>query len=187
MLTKVNIEKMKNKKIIILFTILFLIIVIGGYFILNQIKKDKEETMQDYTPQEEITDEQFRQTIVSLYFLDKENNQISPEARLVDIKEMINLPYEKLINLLIEGPKNEKLKSVIPDQTKILKTYTEGDCLTIDFSQEFLNYDKTDPNQKQFLIDSIVDTVTELTEINQVKILIQGAENQEFKEIYTRK
>lgn len=178
---------MKNKKIILVFMVLFLIIVIGGYFILNQVKKNKEESMQDYTPQEEITDEQFRQTIVSLYFLDKENNQISPEARLVDIKEMINLPYEKLINLLIEGPKNEKLKRILPEQTKILKTYTEADCLTIDFSQELLSYDKTDPNQKQFLIDSIVDTVTELTEINRVKILVQGVENEEFKDVYSRK
>ena len=49
-----------------------------------------------------------RQTIVSLYFPSKETKELVPEARLVDIKEIINDPCDKLVNLLIEGPKSEK-------------------------------------------------------------------------------
>ena len=69
--------------------------------------------VEEYTPQEEITDEQARQTIVSLYFPLKETNELNPEARLIDIREIINNPYEKLVNLLIEGPKNDKNKKSI--------------------------------------------------------------------------
>ena len=82
---------MKNKKYFIIFIILFLIILIGGYYILRIVKNKKEENiLQDYTPEQEITEEQNRQTIVSLYFINKETKQISPEARLIDITEIIN-------------------------------------------------------------------------------------------------
>ena len=131
--------------------------------------------------------EQQRQTIVTLYFQNKETKELMPEARMIDIKEMLNKPYEKLINLLIEGPKNDKQEKVIPENTKLLKTAVEGDCITIDFSSEFLNYDKNNKQVKENLVNSIVNTLTELTEINKVKILIDGKENAEFKEEHTRK
>lgn len=176
---------MKNKKILIIFVCLFLLVLIGGYFAINYVKsKNEEAIVEEYVPEEEITEEQLRQTIVSLYFLDTQTNELVPEARLIDIKEMMTVPYEKLVNLLIEGPKNEKNKKIIPDNTKLLRNYLEGDCLVLDFSQEFLNYDKE--KGKENLVNSIVNTLTELSEINKVKILIDGKENQEFNEVYTR-
>ena len=144
---------MKNKKIICIFSILLVIILIAGYFGIRYAKeKEAQESTQEYTPEEEITEEQLRQTIVSLYFPDKETGELMPEARLVDIKEIMNNPYEKLVNLLIEGPKNEKATKVIPENTKVLKTYTEGDCVVLDLSKEFLNYSKEDTKQKQNMI-----------------------------------
>lgn len=179
---------MKNKKIGILFFILLIIILIAGYFGIQYVKnREQETTVEEYTPQEEITEEQVRQTIVSLYFPNKETNEINPEARLIDIKEIINNAHEKLINLLIEGPKNEKNKKFIPEGTKLNKSYLEGDCVVLDLSSEFLNYKKDDEKEKNNLINCIVNTVTELTEVNKVKILIDGNEKEEFNEIYTRK
>ena len=178
-------ETSMNKKIIIIFTVLLLIILIGGFFIINYFKSQEEETViEEYTPEEEITEEQNRQTIVSLYFLEKETNELAPEARLVDIKEIINTPYEKLVNMLIEGPKNEKYTKLIPDNTKLNQTYLEKDMIYLDFSSEFLNYDKEATNMKENMIDSLVKTLTQLTEVNSVKILIDGEENAEFNEVY---
>ena len=178
---------MKNKKILIIFVCLFLLILIGGYFAINYVKSKNQETIvEEYVPEEEITEEQLRQTIVSLYFLDTQTNELVPEARLIDIKEMMSAPYEKLVNLLIEGPKSEKSVKLIPDNTRLLQNYLEGDCLVLDFSVEFLNYDKENEKGKENLINSIVNTLTELSEINEVKILIDGKENQEFNQVYTR-
>ena len=92
-----------------------------------------------------------------------------------------------LIDLLIEGPKNDKLKSIIPENTKLLNTSFEGECLTLDFSIELLNYDKENEKSKDNLINSIVNTVTELNEVNKVKILINNQINDEFKDEYVRK
>lgn len=179
---------MKSKKIGIIFFILLVIVLIGGYLGIQYVKNKKEETIvEEYIPQEEIAEEQVRQTIVSLYFPSKETNELNPEARLIDIKEIINNPYERLINLLIEGPKNDKNKKIIPEGTKLNKTYLEEDCVVLDFSAEILNYSKEDEKEKTNMIHSMVNTLTELTEVNRVKILIDGNENNEFKEIYIRK
>lgn len=179
-LEKGMIRIMKDKKIAIFFITVLLIILIGGYFAIKSVKTYKSE---EYTPQEEIAENQERQTIVSLYFPSKETNELKPEARLIDIKELINQPYEKLINLLIEGPKNEKSKKIIPENTKLNKYFFEGDCITLDFSNEFLNFAKED---KDNLINSIVNTLTELTEVNRVRFLIDGNENEEFNGVYER-
>ena len=179
---------MKNKKIVIIFSVLLIILIIGGYFVIKYLKQKGEsgEITEEYTPQEEISEEQLRQTIVTLYFLSKDTKEITPEARLVDIKDIITNPYENLINLLIEGPKNEKNQKVIPDNTKLNKTYMEGDCITLDFSQEILNYDKNNEKAKENMVNTIVNTLTELTEVNKVKILIDGNQSEEFQEEYQR-
>ena len=98
---------MKNKKIIVIFGCLLIIILIGGFFAISYVKNKKEEEniASEYTPQEEISDEQARQTIVSLYFQSKETKELVPEARLIDIKEIINDPCDKLVQLLIDARK----------------------------------------------------------------------------------
>ena len=177
---------MKNKKIVIIFSSLLIIILIGGYFAIKWAKSRQENNteVEEYTPQEEITEEQLRQTIVSLYFQAKETKELVAEARLIDIKEILNNPCDKLGNLLIEGPKSEKSERLIPENTKLNKSYMENDCITLDFSAEFLNYDKSDEKVKKNMKNSIVNTLTQLTEVNSVKILIDGNEHEEFKEIY---
>ena len=177
---------MKNKKIILIFTILLILVVIGGIFAIWFVKNKENNKVEEITPEEEISEEQLRQTIVTLYFVSNETNEIMPEARLIDIKEIIATPYEKLINLLIEGPKNEKAKKVIPEGTTLLKTFLEKDVITLDFSKEFLNYNKEDEKEKENIINTIVNTLTELTEINGVKIKIEGEDVEDFEGVYTR-
>ena len=179
---------MKNKKILILFIISVILIVVIGYFAIKYVKQKKNNEIQnEYVPQEEISDEQSRETIVSLYFTDKETNMLKPEARLVNVKELIQSPYNVLIELLIQGPKNDKLKSVIPENTKLLNSSLEGECLTLDFSSELLNYNKENDKEKENLINSIVNTVTELNEVNKVKFLVNGQACNNFEEFYIRK
>ena len=178
---------MKNKKIVIIFTSLLIVILLGGYFGIKYVKDKKEEENieEEYIPQEEISEEQLRQTIVSLYFESKETKELTPEARLVDIKEIINNPYDKLVELLIEGPKSDKSEKIIPENTKLNKSYMDNDCVVLDFTEEILKYNKNKEDSKNILINSIVNTLTQLTEVNKVKILINGTENEEFSEVYS--
>lgn len=178
---------MKGNKIFIIFLVILIIIIVGGYFTIKYLKnKDIQNEIQEYTPQEEINDEQFRQTIVSLYFLNADTNELMPEARLIDVALLIDKPYDTLVQLLIDGPKNDKLSKLIPDGVQICGTEFQGDCVILNLSEEFVNI-ANDTNLKDKTINSIVNTLTELTEVNSVKFLINGQENENFKESFTRK
>ena len=63
---------MKNKKILmyIIIIVLILFILAMGFLVINNHKKDKNNVIEEYTPEQEITDEQLRQTNVTLYFYD---------------------------------------------------------------------------------------------------------------------
>ena len=95
---------MKNKKIVITFLIL-IVLCIGVFTYLKLIHNKKNEV--DIMPEEEISDEQFRKTMVSLYYKNKNNNELMPEVRLIDVKLLINEPYVTILNLLMESPKND--------------------------------------------------------------------------------
>ena len=75
----------------------------------------------------------------------------------------------------------------MPENTKLNKSYMDDDCVVLDFSNELLNYNKTEEQGKNNLVKSLVNTLTQLTEVNKVKILIDGNENEEFNEIYSLK
>ena len=68
---------MKNKKIIIIFSVIFIILVVGEYFLISYLKgrngnqSNNGEIVEEYTPEEEITEEQLRESIVSLYSANK--------------------------------------------------------------------------------------------------------------------
>ena len=174
---------MNNKKFKIILIILICIIVIGIsiYYTLQYIQNKKQNTITEYTPQQEITDEQLRKTIVSLYFKDQDNTNLVPEARLIDAKLLITEPYKKLMELLIEGPKNQALSGTIPTGTRLNNiTLTKGE-LIVDLSSEFIKNHLGTEEEKEATIYSIVKTMTELNEINQVKILIDGKENEQFE------
>lgn len=153
-------------------------IIVGAYFLTKN--KGENNEIAEYIPEQEISEEQLRQTIVSLYF--KNENGLMPEARLVDVKELINNPYEKIINMLLEGPKNEKLQKTIPEGTKINRIEKQGEILVLDFSEEFISNHKGDEQEQKVTLQSIIKTVTELTEINGIKIKIDGEDNKEFKD-----
>ena len=177
---------MKGKKIIIIFCVIALIIAGAGFYGINYLKERQASSQIDeYTPQEEISEEQIRKTMVNLYFYNNETGKLETEARIVDAVNLIEDPYSKLIQMLIDGPKSEKLKSLMPDDVKVNKAELIGSCVTIDMSIELLNYTE-DQDLKDKMINSIVNTLTELTEVDSVNFLIDGKKNSEFNEEYVR-
>ena len=127
-----------NKKVLI--AIIFIIIIgVGGWLFWNNRNKGAE-VISEINPEEEISDQQLRQTIVSLYFQNKDTNVLAPEGRLIDVKLLLNDPYNTILQLLIEGPKNEQLEGVIPEGTRINNIELKKDILYIDLSKEFIDF-----------------------------------------------
>lgn len=174
------------KKRIIIF-VLLLSILLGVYFVASYFydKSQKEESEQygEYTPQEEISEEQYRETIVNLYFLNKNSKEIMAEAIAIDAKTLSSNPYKKLVELLLEGPKNENLQRIIPEGTVVYDAGIEAGCVVINLSKEFLNFGE-DETLKNNIINSICQTLIELTEVNSIRFLIEGEENPNLSEEY---
>ena len=152
----------------IILIIVCLILIIGTFIILNV------DVETEYIPETEIEDVELRKTIVTLYFNEKETNEISKETRLIDSKVLLKNPYEELINMLINGPENPKLERLIPIETKVLDVKCEGGIVTINFSNEFK--ENIDEEKIQSIIESLNKTLTELTEVNGIKVLVEGVE-----------
>lgn len=169
-----------NKKQIIIIGILVVCIIVVGIFLI--IQKNQNQEINEIEPAEEITEEQMRSTIVTLYYQNKETKELMPEGRMVDAKELLTNPYVVLTELLAGEPKNEKLQTVIPSGTKVLKAELKGDIVYLDLSNEFIDNHTNELEAENNTINAIVNTLTELNEVNGVKILIKGQENKSFKD-----
>lgn len=177
---------MKNKKIFCLLILVLIIILVSLFFIIKNFTKNNSNKEQnqylDYTPEEEISNKQMRETNITLYFIDNEN-KIQTEKRLIDSAELLQDPYQKLISLLISGPESENLSNVFPENTKILDTKLENNCAILNFSKEIQNYN--DDTQKYNIINTILNTLTQLNEVNSIKILINNETVDKFNDEYS--
>lgn len=173
---------LKNKKIIIISAVILGIIGIGILIFCNMSveKIDNGIVDNEITPAEEISDEQLRETTINLYYINN-NNEIAVEMRKVDSKILLDEPYKEVMNLLVQGPISDNLKTAFPENVSINNIQKDGDCLIIDFSKEFVENQKDDVEVQGLVISQIVNTAIQFTEINSVKILIDGEANLSFK------
>lgn len=169
---------MSRKKVLIIIGIILIIIL--GIFAWSYFNRDEEviNNVSEITPQQEISDEQLRNTIVSLHYINNETGELEIESRLIDAKILLNNPYNELLNLWLQGANSEKLKTGCSKNVKINNVELNGDCVVIDFSKEFIEEYDGKSGEELNVVYGIVNTLTELTEINCVKILIDGQENQ---------
>ena len=153
---------------------IILSIILWSYF-----NRDEEviNESNEIVPEQEISDEQLRNTIISLYYINDETGEIEVENKLIDVKKIMTEPYKELVNLWLEGPKNNKLKNNCSKNVKINSTKLMGDCVIIDFNKSFIEEYSGKENEEIKTINCLVKTLTELNEVNSVKILIDGEEN----------
>jgi len=164
------------KKWIIIIISILLVIVFGILLFNSNVEVE-------YVPETEIAEVDLRKTMVTLYFQSAENKELQKETRLIDSKDLLLDPYAELLNMLISGPESEFLQKTVPEGTKLLSVELKGECLNINLSKEFIENASQDEAEKKNYIYSIVNTVTELNEVNSVKILIEGQESAGFEDI----
>lgn len=111
------------------------------------------------------------QSTIKLYFSSKDGTSLVEETRVVTHSSSISM--EKLIlEQLIDGPKTSKARATIPSATKIVNvTVADGVC--------YVNVDYSFQNQDQEILEeivlyAIVNSLTELTNVNKVQLSING-------------
>lgn len=169
---------MKAKKIYII--VVCILIIILGIILWSYFNGEEEviNNVQEIVPEEEISDEQLRNTIISLYFINKETGEIEVESRLIDAKKLLINPYNELVNLWILGPNSEKLKTGCSSEVKINCIELVENCAVVDLSKNFIDEYNGEKDSELKVVYCLVNTLTELTEVDSVKFLIDGQENQ---------
>lgn len=108
---------------------------------------------------------------LTLYFANEKGNGLVSETKEVHYSS--NISMEKLVmEHLLEGPKKSNLQSAIPEGTKLLNaSVLEGVCY-VSLDESFLNqnYNIEEP----VVIYSIVNSLSELANINKVQISVKG-------------
>ena len=174
------------KKMVYCFVILIFIVVIVYSVFKNTKNVEVETEVSDYTPQEEISNAQNRTTLLTLYFVDSTAGKLVPEVRQIDVKEIIDNPYEKIMNLLTDGSQNESVGKSIPEGTKVNSIKLENENLIIDVSKEFTNKCEAGSEEEKNMIYSVVNTFLELKEVSSVTFLIDGEVKEGFEKPFTK-
>ncbi len=175
---------MNNKKIVffIIFTILVFWIVVINIYTKDDTSKVINENLEknEIKPEEEIAIKDEYNTEIELYFVDKTSDVISKEIRRIDARELIDNPYKYVINLLMEGPKDENLYNPIPKGTQVNSVILKKNTLYLDFNEEFLNSNDTDS------IYIILNTMYQFNEIESIKITIDGEERDGIRDKFVK-
>lgn len=108
----------------------------------------------------------------SIYLLD-ENNYLVKTKVLLDEDTLEDNILSIINNLTISSNSKfpDRLRAIIPKNTKLNDIIIEDDLITLDFSLELLDIDEELSHK---LIESIVYSITELDDINRVNITIEG-------------
>lgn len=108
---------------------------------------------------------------VKLYFANQEGDALIAYATSINYTGTSSLE-ELAINKLIEGPKNIAMLSTIPEGTILLHISKSDGICTVDFNEAFL--DKVPDVKPEVTINSIVNTLVELPDINKVQFTIKS-------------
>lgn len=180
------------KKKVIAVVILGFILLIGFVIQKNvdvvDVNSNEENSLTtEYIPEEEISKEQDRVTIVTLYFVDPTSGNIVPEARSLDVKELMDDPYKKVIQFLIDGSENDSIGKSIPEGTVLNNVSLNGEELTVDFNENFVSNAETEPEKFLLVVNSVVNTCLEFNDVSRVKFLINGEVFTGLEEAFVKK
>lgn len=116
-----------------------------------------------------------RQT-VRLYFADNSGKLVA-EERIIEVKQSLTLENQ-IVEQLIAGPERSTLSPTIPPSTQIKDIKTEEGICYVNLTQTFIR--NTSPSTEKITIYSIVNSLTELDNVNRVQFLIEGEKLNEY-------
>ncbi len=111
-----------------------------------------------------------------IYLVNKDNYLVRTTVATTNDLDELKKAKELIDALTINGSKHEDIPSnltpIIPENTRILNISLKDKLLKINFSKEFLNVTK---ENEEKLIESLVYTLTEIENISELMIFIEGS------------
>ncbi len=140
---------MKNRKYVYLLLIIAVILLLVGLYQIRQNNQLVES---------------------KLYFATPDAMYLVPENRLVEKDQL----YLNTIKELLVGPENSELRKTVPDGVVVNSVSLDGKLATVDFNEALIEKHWGGSSGELITIFSIVNTLTQFSEIEEVKITIAG-------------
>lgn len=122
---------------------------------------------------------------VNLYFSDENGAMLVKEIRYIgmeDAKQGTDKLASVLVKELVKGPANAALKATLPEGSALRSPVKlEGRTAIVDMTKEFVDNHPGGKEAEEITIFSIVNTLTELKDIENVKFQINGKTEKEYK------
>jgi len=109
--------------------------------------------------------------VVRLYFATDDFERLALEERLLKPSE---LTPQRVVELLIAGPGEAQHEALLPPTTKVRQVTVREGVATVDLSADFLKDFRGGDPYFYLAVYSLVNTLTELSGIEEVQFLIDG-------------
>jgi hypothetical protein len=177
---------MKKMRVLALILILVLLLCsCGGN------KKAGTDAEEDLTPASSLTMDEEEAAVLNekvpviLYFGDEQQTKLVKEIRYVSISEAkkgSEALASAMVKELLAGPKAKGLKAVIAEGTTLRSPVKiDGRVATVDFTKEFVDNHPGGKELAELTIYSVANSLTELKDVERVKIIINGKATKNFK------
>ena len=112
---------------------------------------------------------------VTVYYPDQSGMSLIPVKREIKFSDD-KQKYIETVNLLLENPTEEDLTKIFPKGAKINSVTLDKDTAIVDLDSSITKNFVGGSTGEEFLINSVVDTLTDFDEVKQVRFLIDGKE-----------
>ena len=122
--------------------------------------------------------------IVSLYFAKDNINSLSVEKRTIAYKTKDDF-YKNVIVELVKGPATDSLSATINPNTVVSSVSVNNKTATADFTDSLKAFNTGGSTKEYMCLYSIVNTLCEFPEIDNVRLTITGKAIQTFGQLDT--
>lgn len=112
---------------------------------------------------------------VKVYYPDDSGMKLVEVERKITFDDSTN-KYIAAVETLLEEPGEENLTKIFPDNAAIRSVTIAGDLATVDLDGSFLKNFVGGSTGEEFLVGSVVNTLTNFPEVKRVKFLVDGQE-----------
>lgn len=109
---------------------------------------------------------------IVVYYPDEQGMKLAAVKRVINTDKSDK--YTAAIQSLMQKPAEKGLTAIIPKQAKLKSVRVKGDTAYVDFSQDLVRHFAGGSTGEEMLVGSIVNTLTNFSEIKKVQILIEG-------------
>ncbi len=135
------------------------------------ITAEKGSSPKAAVPEEEKKAKDGKLTL-NVYYPDEQG------MKLVAVKKTVKLgnddKYTAALKTLMAGTKEKGLTTIIPKQAKVKSVKVKDDTAYVDFDENLRTKFIGGSTGEEMLVGSIVNTLTEFSEIKKIQILIEG-------------